>query len=450
MKQITQFIRESSIGEEDIVVYYGRFNPPHSGHLGVVKRLAQIASSKKAKAYITLSGSVDSEKNPLPFDVKLRYVKAMVRDNKFDIEVFDKAIMSIYDLLKNLAFEADKTSGDVYLMCGSDRMDQYQKMADSMVKKYRHRGELQNTDIICIEAMSRNDKEAYSASQMRASAISGNQEEFVNHCPFKHKDTSIKMYDDVRKYMNVEESITEAHISHSADAVLKTVEAMAEKVSQHTNDTTGQPDKLWQIGGSVRDYLLGKTPNDYDLITSMYYKSYAELFGTKDIRFRGRQVIVVPVVGGEEFETACLHNGEDIKENLQFRDLTINSMAMDMSTGEIIDPEGGQRDIKAKKLRLTNFMRDAIKTGGQPVAVLRAIRFFSVYGWDLTPDSIDAIQSFSKKNTGKLTVTPRQFEKDWTKLIKGSNRGAALQLITDLGFHDNLMKTQPAYKNYVG
>lgn len=459
LSDFEHFLKEGTVAKTgNIVIFYGRLNPPHCGHLGVIRKLARLAKEEQGEAVIVLSGSHDPEKNPLTFEQKQKYTQLACE--RFGITVDDKPCNSIYNLLRDMAFTSQQRGGGtVSLFAGSDRVPSYRGMAKSILKKYQARGEITDVDIVVEEAMTRDSDEAFSASQMRAFVKNNDIEGFITHAPFDDGSAAEQMFMDVKRGMELAEAkrrpilgrmLGEAHISHEAGNVRAAAVEMGKQVSDHINELSGEPDHLWFIGGCVRDELLGKTPNDFDLVTSMYYKTYAELFDTKDIRFRGKQIIVVPVVGGEEFETACLHKGEDIETNLQFRDLTMNAMAQDLATGEIIDPCGGQKDLAAQKLNLTNFMKEAISGGGQPVAVLRAIRFYSTYGWDFTSDSMKALKQFSTANKGVLKVTTRQFDKDWQKLINGKNAKGALELIKKLGFHDYLMKSQPQYASYVG
>ena len=66
------------------------------------------------------------------------------------------------------------------------------------------------------------------------------------------------------------------------------------------------------------------------------------MFDADDVRFRGKNIIVVPVIDGEPFETACLPRSMTLNDRLLASDLTMNAMAKDVETGEIIDPCGGQ------------------------------------------------------------------------------------------------------------
>ena len=138
---------------------------------------------------------------------------------------------------------------------------------------------------------------------------------------------------------------------------------MAKKVSEHINELTGEPDKLYILGGAVRDELMGKTPSDYDLLTTMYYKEYAKLFDTDDIRFRGPRIIVVPVIDGEQYETGCLSKGMDVEDLLYKSDLTMGALAKDVLTGEIVDPFDGIGDINRKVINLTELMKNEMPKG---------------------------------------------------------------------------------------
>jgi hypothetical protein len=87
-----------------------------------------------------------------------------------------------FDVLRDCAFKAGN-GGEVILLCGSDRIPDFTKMANAVLKRYQSKGELQGTSIKVEEAMDRDSTEAYSATQMRKAAASGNWEEFRAHAP---------------------------------------------------------------------------------------------------------------------------------------------------------------------------------------------------------------------------------------------------------------------------
>lgn len=141
--------------------------------------------------------------------------------------------------------------------------------------------------------------------------------------------------------------------------------------------------KIYAVGGQVRDKLMGLEPKDLDYVVvgstpeemlSLGYKQVGADFPvflhpeTKDEYALARTERKVGR-GYQGFE--CSFDPEvTLKEDLERRDLTINSMAEDLTTGEIIDPFGGQPDLKNKVLRATSV---AFKD--DPVRVLRFARF---------------------------------------------------------------------------
>lgn len=433
----------------DYFIFHGRLNPPHIGHIAALKMLNDISKSANGKAFISLTGTQDPESNPLTFEKKYKYVKAAVDSWNFGITVLDKAIFKIYDLMRDMSFDCQKEGGGtIHLFAGEDRIDTYQKMADSMIRKYQARGELPDIKVSVEQTMTRDDAISYSATQMRQHVKDNNLEEFIKHCPFSQSETENRplcedMFHDVAVGMGLEEDITEKSDPY------KVTEMMAKKVSGHTNQITGQPDKLYYIGGCVRDLVMGKQPNDLDLVTTMYYKDFAETFNTSDIRFRGSNIIVVPVIDGEDYETACLPKGTTLDDRIEHSDLTMNSMVKDILTGEIYDPLGGQQDIANGVLRCTDFMIDAFGQGQQPVAVLRTIRFYSINEMALDPASDEALYAFSAATKGKLKVTERQFEKDWHKVETAGRQQKFISKVKELNLYDNLVETQPAFAAYV-
>jgi len=151
--------------------------------------------------------------------------------------------------------------------------------------------------------------------------------------------------------------------------------------------------QIYKVGGCVRDYLLGLAPNDTDyvVVDSNRHEMLAAGFKQVGADF---PVFLHPDTGDEyalarserstgtsyvdfSFET----NNVPLDLDLQRRDLTINSMAMD-SDDNIIDPFGGQLDLAKQVLRHTS---EAFKE--DPVRVLRLARLRARFGptWRIHP-----------------------------------------------------------------
>lgn len=145
--------------------------------------------------------------------------------------------------------------------------------------------------------------------------------------------------------------------------------------------------KIYLVGGAVRDQLLGITPQDHDWVV---VGATPEEMITRGFRPVGKDfpVFLHPETNEEyalartERKTAPGYHGfqfhaspdVSLEDDLRRRDLTINAMAMDES-GQLIDPYGGQKDLRLGRLRHVSeaFVED-------PVRILRVARYAARYG----------------------------------------------------------------------
>ena len=181
--------------------------------------------------------------------------------------------------------------------------------------------------------------------------------------------------------------------------------------------------KIYEVGGAVRDELLGLPVKDRDYVvvgatpeemTRLGYRAVGKDFPVflhpqshdeyalarterKTARgYRGFQVYAAPDV--------------TLDEDLRRRDLTINAMARD-EQGQLIDPYGGERDLRAKVLRHASeaFAED-------PVRVLRVARFAARYGdFSVAPETLALMQAMAANGEVDALVA----ERVWQELAKG-------------------------------
>lgn len=155
--------------------------------------------------------------------------------------------------------------------------------------------------------------------------------------------------------------------------------------------------KVYLVGGAVRDSLLGRPVHDRDYVVvgatheEMIEKGFTQVGAafpvylhpeTRDEYALARTERKVGD-GHKGFET-FFSPDVTLEEDLSRRDLTINAMAMDLETGEVIDPFCGQQDIENKVLRHTTmaFLDD-------PLRILRLYRFKAQLGknWEIHADT---------------------------------------------------------------
>ena len=138
--------------------------------------------------------------------------------------------------------------------------------------------------------------------------------------------------------------------------------------------------EAWCVGGCVRDSLLGRTPEDWDVTTGALPEETLALFGRQALPtgLKHGTVTVRTARGGVEVTTYRVdgtyrdHRRPDsvtftrsLEEDLQRRDFTVNAMAMGPD-GVIRDPFGGQADLAAGILRCVGvpdkrFDEDALR-----------------------------------------------------------------------------------------
>lgn len=166
--------------------------------------------------------------------------------------------------------------------------------------------------------------------------------------------------------------------------------------------------KIYLVGGAVRDKLMGMNPKDLDYVV---VGSTPEEMKAKGFSQVGADFPVFLDKKGDEYalarterKTGTGYKGFDtsfdtsttLKDDLSRRDLTINAMAQDLDTGEIIDPFGGRKDLKAKVIR---HVSDAFAE--DPLRVLRAARFAARYNFIVAPKTKELMSKLVK--SGELS-----------------------------------------------
>lgn len=120
--------------------------------------------------------------------------------------------------------------------------------------------------------------------------------------------------------------------------------------------------------------------------------------------------------------------GSDIREDLERRDFTINAMAHDAHTGQLLDLFDGRRDLDEGLVRFVGDPGQRIAE--DPLRMLRAVRFCSQLGFELDPEGSVAIASSAEE----LTRISRERVRDELDLVLLSPRAAeGLRLLIDLG-----------------
>ena len=187
--------------------------------------------------------------------------------------------------------------------------------------------------------------------------------------------------------------------------------------------------EAYVVGGCVRDALLGREPNDWDITTSALPSEVKEIFPrTIDTGLKHGTVTVL--IGRESFEVTTYRvDGvyEDgrhpkqvtftpsLSEDLRRRDFTINAMAYDPGSG-LVDLFGGQEDLTDGVIRavgdpVQRFTEDALR-------ILRAFRFAAQLGYSIDPETLRAASSLSR-NLEK--ISSERIREELEKILLSDN-----------------------------
>ncbi len=169
--------------------------------------------------------------------------------------------------------------------------------------------------------------------------------------------------------------------------------------------------QIYLVGGCVRDLLSGRKMKDWDFATNATPEEILKLFPDAfyDNKFG---TVGIPIENLEEtehegvVEVTTFRNetdyvdrrhpvsvtwGKTVEEDLSRRDFTINAMALEINDMQIIDPHGGQEDLKNKIIRAVGdanlrFKEDALR-------LMRAIRFATQLSFGIEERTLQAIMN---------------------------------------------------------
>ena len=177
------------------------------------------------------------------------------------------------------------------------------------------------------------------------------------------------------------------------------------------------------VGGCVRDSILGKTPNDWDITTNARPEAVKKIFrhtidtgiahGTVTVMLRktGYEVTTYRIDGkytdGRHPDNVSF--AVNLEDDLSRRDFTVNAMAYNESRG-LVDLFGGMEDLDKKQIRCVGVPKE--RFGEDALRMLRALRFSATLGFEVEKDTYDAIKELS------YTLEKVSAERIYTELIK--------------------------------
>jgi poly(A) polymerase len=211
------------------------------------------------------------------------------------------------------------------------------------------------------------------------------------------------------------------------------------------------------VGGCVRDLLLGREPQDYDVATNATPQQMMSMFPETYAVGAQFGVVLVPVPESDradagtnsskrtvnEVEVATFRSdigysdgrhpdevrfSQDPREDVLRRDFTINGMLLDPQTDEVLDYVGGQKDLEAGMVRAIGdpeqrFAEDKLR-------MLRAVRFAARFAYAIEDETFAAIQKLAK-DVG--LVSRERVRDELTRVLTEEHPRRAFQLLDESG-----------------
>ena len=208
-----------------------------------------------------------------------------------------------------------------------------------------------------------------------------------------------------------------------------------------------QRGQAWIVGGWVRDRLQGLNPTEMDIATNLHPDIVSQLFDkTIPVGAAFGTILVLDEESDKSWEVTTLRCdgtygdgrrpddvefGDDIIEDLARRDFTINAMAVDPVTGEIIDEFGGLEDLNAGIIRAVGNSHDRIREDG--LRIMRAFRFLDSgdLGTRVLDEDLQVAITENLHMLGKVSS-----ERKWAELsriLQGINNIEVTQLMHSFG-----------------
>ncbi len=198
--------------------------------------------------------------------------------------------------------------------------------------------------------------------------------------------------------------------------------------------------KVYLVGGAVRDLSLGRAVKDLDFVVAdgsvklakAVQRRFDGVWYSLDDEHQTARVILKQAQPGELVLDFTAFIGASLEEDLRQRDFTINAMAIDLDhLSEVIDPLGGQEDLRLARLRLSNpnsLLSD-------PLRVLRAVRMVRAFKLSTSPEMINQLRVATN---GINRISGERIRDELLKCLALPNLSLTYDLLDAFGILDQL------------
>lgn len=202
--------------------------------------------------------------------------------------------------------------------------------------------------------------------------------------------------------------------------------------------------EAYLVGGAVRDVLLGKEADDWDITTNARPEEVMKIFkkviptgiehGTVTVHFLKQEIEVTTFRTESDYSDGRhpdkIEYAGHIEEDLSRRDFTMNAIAASLQDGHIVDPYDGQKDLKKKIIRTVGIPHERFMEDGlRPV---RALRFASKLEFSIEKDTYSEI--FKEDVQKKIaSISVERFRDELMKMLASRKPSVGLKLMEETG-----------------
>ncbi len=214
--------------------------------------------------------------------------------------------------------------------------------------------------------------------------------------------------------------------------------------------------RLYLVGGTVRDLMVGSQRSDYDLDLTTDARppeikaclagwahaiwTQGERFGTIGAKF-GERTYEITTFRAESYTDDSrkphVTYADDVETDLGRRDFTVNAMALELTSGDtpvLVDPHGGAVDLINKVLRTP--LGPDVSFSDDPLRMLRAARFIAGYQLRPTDQLVAAVKDMA---TRLEIVSAERIRDEFDKLITVDHPATGLWFLYDTGLSDQFL-----------
>ena len=236
----------------------------------------------------------------------------------------------------------------------------------------------------------------------------------------------------------------------------KDLKNLISKVPKEVSHVTSTLEKggfqAYLVGGCVRDLLMGREPNDWDVTTNakpeeiikLFEKTvYENTFGTvaviqEDVSQETLKQIEVTPYRLEAKYSDFRHPDEvkfsdKLEDDLKRRDFTINALALD-SNGHVIDLFGGIKDIESKTLRTVGEAEDRFNEDA--LRMLRAVRFACQLEFSV---SYEVTENIIKNSELIKNISAERIRDEFAKIIASANPSSGVMMLHKFNLLKNII-----------